>query len=683
VRYARIGALVSLLAVTGGQHVWAATARQMYASARAREEVLRTAIEQHRVPPLREFRAVVAAYEGMVRRYPASGYDDNALWQAAGVAASAHERFGQEVDRATVLRLLKWLVSQYPSSPFVSKARVQMERLDAAGPRPQPATPAGVRTATQETALLRNIRRTVLSDRVRISIELDGRVGYRSERAENPPRAVIGLADTRLGPSVPEGTLSYDADSVRHIRIERHADRAVQVVLDLEGIQRYAIGTLENPYRIVVDCEPKRTAFVSGGDRAATDVPAAPRVPASPEPAAPPAVASPPEPAPSASPLRVPAPMETGHAGAVAPKRPPSPRPVPRPAAEAASPELIPSRPVQIAVGSTPVAVGIDPALLRPPLFSRARGAQPGGLAPVVETMVLPAPSGASASRPGQAARTKPERLEKPAETPAAREPATPSSDKPGTPPAARPVPPGDVHSLARQLGLGASKVVVDPGHGGHDPGAAGPGITEADVVLDIALRLENLLREAGLEVVLTRRADEYVPLEERTAIANREQGDLFLSIHANASRNPTAQGVESYYLNFATDGDAEAVAARENAATGRTMTNLPEIVRAIALNSKVEESRVFAGLVERALTSRLGAVDTGLRDHGVKQAPFVVLIGASMPSVLVETAFITNGQEGQLLKTATYRQDIAEALAEAVRGYQRSLKSAQTVIHQ
>jgi N-acetylmuramoyl-L-alanine amidase len=231
--------------------------------------------------------------------------------------------------------------------------------------------------------------------------------------------------------------------------------------------------------------------------------------------------------------------------------------------------------------------------------------------------------------------------------------------------------------SLARQLGLGASRIVIDPGHGGHDPGALGPGVSEAEVTLDIALRLESMLTGAGIDVVLTRRVDEFVALEKRPAVASREQADLFLSIHVNASRARSARGIESYFLNFATDPDAEAVAARENASTTQTMSSLPDILRAIALNSKLDESRSFARVIQRSLAAQLKPANKSLRDPGVKQAPFVVLIGADMPSVLVEVAFITNPQESRLLKTGVYRQRIAQGLFDAVRGYQASLKSA------
>jgi len=170
------------------------------------------------------------------------------------------------------------------------------------------------------------------------------------------------------------------------------------------------------------------------------------------------------------------------------------------------------------------------------------------------------------------------------------------------------------------------------------------------------------------------------VPLEERTAIANRESADLFLSIHANASRNPAAHGIETYYLSFASTADAEAVAARENSASERAMHNLPDIIKAIALNNKLDESRDLASMVQESMVTRLRRSHKGLRNLGVKKAPFVVLIGAGMPSVLAEISFLTNRQEAQLLKTAGYKQKIAEALHDAVMKYRRALKRQATI---
>jgi len=250
-----------------------------------------------------------------------------------------------------------------------------------------------------------------------------------------------------------------------------------------------------------------------------------------------------------------------------------------------------------------------------------------------------------------------------------------------GPPPAAPAANSRGGYSIARQLGLGVGRVVIDPGHGGSDPGALGAGISEAAIALDIALKLEVLLTQAaGVEVVLTRRSDVYVGLQDRTAIANRDGADLFVSIHVNANRDKSIQGVETFLLNFASTPGAAGVAARENAGSTETMSHLDDVVKQIALNNKLDESRELAAQVQAALVKRLSGTDKGLRDLGVKQAPFVVLIGASMPSVLVEVAFLTNRRESQLLATDTYRQRVAESLSDGVTRYLRSLKKSDGV---
>jgi N-acetylmuramoyl-L-alanine amidase len=211
-----------------------------------------------------------------------------------------------------------------------------------------------------------------------------------------------------------------------------------------------------------------------------------------------------------------------------------------------------------------------------------------------------------------------------------------------------------------------------------------GRGVNEAELVLDVALRLEKLLqRIPGMDVVLTRRTDDFVALQERTAMANREGADLFLSIHANASESGLARGVETYFLNFASNLSAAAVAARENAASGQAMAALPDLVKMIALNNKLDESRDFATIVQRSLIERLRGANKTVKDLGVKQAPFAVLIGAAMPSVLAEVSFVTNSQDAKQLRSSAYRQRIADALSTAVRKYQTSLKSIATVAHE
>jgi len=230
--------------------------------------------------------------------------------------------------------------------------------------------------------------------------------------------------------------------------------------------------------------------------------------------------------------------------------------------------------------------------------------------------------------------------------------------------------------SLTRALGLKIGKILIDPGHGGSDTGTIGPsGYQEKDLVLDIAKRLGKMIEEQlGSEVVFTRQDDSYVPLETRTAVANQQEADLFLSIHANSSRSPRARGVETYYLNFTTDADALEVAARENAISKERVSQLQGLVQKIALAEKVDESKEFATHVQAKVWKTQAVQNRKTADRGVKKAPFVVLIGANMPSALAEIAFLSNPAEEKQLKTESHRQKIAEALYEGILGYAETL---------
>ena len=274
---------------------------------------------------------------------------------------------------------------------------------------------------------------------------------------------------------------------------------------------------------------------------------------------------------------------------------------------------------------------------------------------------------------------------EPPPAQPARKVPAPEASPAPpAAAPAAADRDTADGLSLARQLGLQVSRIVIDAGHGGRDPGAHANGLREADVVLDIARRVAGrLAAQPGVEVVMTRNDDTFVPLRARTALANEVGADLFLSIHANASRNSKAHGVETYFLDFALDPEAERIAARENLAADGQMKDLQGLLEAIAANSKLQESRDFAGTVQRALVSGLREANGEVRDLGVKQAPFFVLIGARMPSVLAEVSFLTNSREADLLATGAYRERIADALVEGVLDYRRRLDPSPRVTQQ
>jgi len=240
---------------------------------------------------------------------------------------------------------------------------------------------------------------------------------------------------------------------------------------------------------------------------------------------------------------------------------------------------------------------------------------------------------------------------------------------------AAQPASDGE-RSLIRTLGLKIGKIVIDPGHGGHDAGTIGPnGLLEKELVLDVSKRLGRLLSaRMGAEVVLTRRDDTFISLETRTAIANREQADLFVSVHANSSQDPDASGVETYYLNFTSSPEALEVAARENAASDKSIHELQDLVKKIALKEKIEESREFASDVQQSLHRGLARKNPDERDRGVKKAPFVVLIGANMPSILAEISFLSNPGDERRLGTPQYRQRIAESLFRGIERYVNGL---------
>jgi N-acetylmuramoyl-L-alanine amidase len=230
--------------------------------------------------------------------------------------------------------------------------------------------------------------------------------------------------------------------------------------------------------------------------------------------------------------------------------------------------------------------------------------------------------------------------------------------------------------TLTRALGLKISRIVIDPGHGGHDTGTIGPtGLEEKAVVLDVALRLRKLVEQRlGSSVVMTRTDDTFIPLEERTAIANQQDADLFISIHANASADRGARGIEVYYLNFTSDPNSLAVAARENATSQESVHQLQNLIKKIALSEKIEESSEFAQQVDDSLNRAATGSGNHQPNRGLKKAPFVVLIGADMPSILAEISFLTNPGDEKLLRQARYRQKLAEGLYRGIARYVSNL---------
>jgi N-acetylmuramoyl-L-alanine amidase len=265
-------------------------------------------------------------------------------------------------------------------------------------------------------------------------------------------------------------------------------------------------------------------------------------------------------------------------------------------------------------------------------------------------------------------------------------EKSTPVKSKSASPNAAPLKPPTEPkptrdgqHSLTRALGLKIGRIVIDPGHGGHDTGTIGPhGLMEKDLCLDVALRLGHLIEQKlpGAEVIYTRKDDTFIPLEQRTAMANEAKADLFISIHANSSHDHEARGIETYYLNFATSEESLEVATRENALSQEGLHDLQDLVKKIARNEKIEESKEFASDVQDSLTRRMQLVSQGEKNRGVKKAPFVVLIGANMPSILSEISFISNPSDEKLLRKGDQRQRVADGLYRGIAAYLDNLNS-------
>jgi len=301
---------------------------------------------------------------------------------------------------------------------------------------------------------------------------------------------------------------------------------------------------------------------------------------------------------------------------------------------------------------------------LTAPLLDTDRDLPPPVIRPVVASIEKPAmKTGEPPAPPPVVSNTAPPRV-----TSAVPATAPASSDGTADP------------SLVRVLGLKLGRVVIDAGHGGKDTGTIGPnGLLEKDLVLDVALRLGKLIRQQlGADVVYTRSDDTFVPLGERTAMANRAKADLFISIHANSSADSSATGVETYYFNLHGDKKATDVAMRENATDENAISDLNDLLKKAVLQTKLEESREFAQKVQDSLALNSIKMNSNAHDRGVRKAPFVVLIGASMPSILAEIGFVSNPHDEKLLKRNDQREKIAEALLKGVTEYANTLSHPQ-----
>jgi N-acetylmuramoyl-L-alanine amidase len=482
-------------------------------------------------------------------------------------------------------------------------------------------------SADSQAASVTAVRFWSLGDLTRIAVEIDADFTYKTGRLSDPDRAYFDIAGAR--PQMASKgihSIAVGDGVVKQIRVAETQPGVTRIVLDLEDQVELSASQLARPARLMIELRAKAKPWPA-------PVPAETKI-EEPAPAPPPRVLS-----------------------------KPAPRQFVPPAIETPS-----TPPPALKIEQRPeVRVTLLPPYMAPAKLAKIRGSSLPNLPP-------PPPE-------TRLAVSKPEIAKPETET----RPATGGTEKRAglalPPVPARKNSTGG-QSLTRVLGLKLGRVVLDPGHGGHDEGTRGPsGLTEKELVLDVAHRLGALLEQRlGSDVVYTRTNDVFVPLEERTRIANEHRADLFLSIHANSSPIRTVSGVETYYLNFTTSKTALELASRENASAEHSIFDLKELLAKIALKDKVDESREFATRLQNSLYTISAADNKGTRNRGIKRAPFVVLIGADMPSVLSEIGFLTNAADETLLRKDEHRDKIAEALYKGISSYADTLSRSVVV---
>ena len=637
--------------------------RREYPGSKHRSEALFTIAEIYR-DDLDDGKQAKATFEDFLKHYPGNSHAQEARKAIAEIdnpsAARSPFKAKAKKDRPSKTRNLR----AAEDTPNVRPSKTAPENAPAdddigvapAQPQQQEVSTTSTDAQPHRMPRLTGIRHWSTGDYTRVAIDLEQEVKYQAGRVPHPDRIFFDLYGTKLASDLVGKSFEVDAGFLHKIRVAQYKINMARVVLDVDDVAEYSAFLLPNPYRLIIDIHGKLPPNKVAGNK-------------EPKP-------TPQDTQPVASTTKPPAAdADSARDVTVTSIKPPAGKTsTSQPSGDAASAiqqaeasrsgplrgqgkdkdkdkeRVVTQTPAEIAKVVAPKVVVDDTGLEN---SSRSTGQPTSG--PTFESI-----------SPKESSRNK----KKSVDTTTRASAATTTTTHTAAPTAS-----GE-RSLIRALGLKIGKIVVDAGHGGHDTGTIGPnGLEEKDLVLDVALKLGKLLEDKlGAEVVYTRDDDTFIPLETRTAIANKEQADLFISIHANSSDDPTARGVETYYLNFTSRADALEVAARENAVSEQSIHELQDLVKKIALKEKIGESREFATDVQRSLYAGLSAKSPSLRNRGVKKAPFVVLIGANMPSILAEISFVSNPDDAKKLKTTDYRQRIADSLYKGVAKYVNSL---------
>src|SRR5580704_6821975 len=617
------------------------------------------------------YQSAVDSYRFLMREYPASKLSQDAMLK---VAALEKDQLG---DPKSAAKIYDDFLKKYPKSARRREAQEARAELaltlgdpskggkDSAGkssresaanaannddsegddPATGGAAPLPPVTPSGGTPRVRRITTKVLPDETRVTIDLEDAVQYSSARIKNPDRIFFDIHDARLPAEVAKANVKVEGDLVTAVRAAQNHAGIVRVVLDVNGVKEYNASLQDNPPALIIDLYAK-----TGAAKAANK---------------------------GAKPVNPPVVDAKGEAE-LADVLPAGPANV---TGKNKDKEIVPANeakgvdaadlPADATAGSAASTTAAAPA--------KRSGAGTGSAAGTTNNSAKSTTMASNAgSSPAQPTGTSnlPSSLVRSDASSKSKKGAKPDLIQPAS--SAQPTKDGQA-TLTRALGLKIGRIVIDAGHGGHDTGTIGPtGLMEKDLCLDVALRLGKIIQQRlpGADVVYTRTDDTFIPLEERTHIANEAKADLFISIHANSSQDHAARGIETYYLNMKGSAEAMEVAARENATAEQGVHDLQDLVKKIAQTEKIEESKEFAEDIQDSLAKRVQKSSKTVKDRGVRKAPFVVLIGADMPSILTEISFLSNPADEKLLKQPEQRQKVAEGLYQGVASYLQSMNS-------
>jgi N-acetylmuramoyl-L-alanine amidase len=636
----------------------------------------------------------IDSFQFLLREYPSSKYREDALLAIGQIeqddlhdpvlAQKTYERFlslhPRSSHAAEVRALLAKLSAQSAPSKSAAQPPIPRDRAGEIIPKTisaerTPPTTDTKQGAPEETAgadgsgpQVSRIRTWNADTYTRIVIDVGSKVKYQAARISGPDRIYFDIEGSKLSSALLHKPIDLDGSGfLKTIRVAQNQSGVVRVVLEVNRVTDYSVFLLPDPYRLVVDVYGTSAAAEAAARNTTpppgpttTDLP-----PVKPEkpvtetaaqtqasPAAPEKASTKSAPVPSPNSPNVQAQTQSASASSAGVVT--EPEPAPRKAAD--NPTKNSQKSASSPSTSAKAKTAQDTENNGSTVVAAATPSAPA------DTELLPLP--AHPALPRKSGRT----------TKSAHDQA----EEMGPPPTPELTRDGQ-HSLTRALGLKIGRIVIDAGHGGHDTGTIGPtGLMEKDLCLDVALRLGKIIQQRlpSADVVFTREDDSFIPLEHRTEIANEAKADLFISVHANSSQDRQARGIETYYLNFTGSSDAMEVASRENALSANGVHDLQDIVAKIARSEKIEESRDLATMIQDSLSKRMESINRGDRNRGVRKAPFVVLIGADMPSVLAEISFLSNPNDEKWLKNPENRQRVADGLYRGIETYLQSTNS-------